>query len=214
MNHPNFSAPQSSKELFTADSFVKGRLKLLGLAAMKLSDGLTEERLNIDLAGNYISEIFIISKLIEQSEMIGRDPELLSEYDELMSGMAKEAEIMSEQILSVYREVVSLAEPESLRGLKHIAFSLQEEGLPTLGGDDCDSFPEKDYESIDVSVDYFISIGGKLHFPKMLQIMSKINNDLSNSLLAKISWIESFARVKKLVESNAEKLMKEQPPQK
>lgn len=181
---------------------------------MKLSDGLTEEKLNIDLAGNYISEIFIISKLTEQSEMIGRDPELLSEYDDLMSGMAKEAEIMSGKILSVYREIVSLAEPESLRDLKHIAFSLQEEGLPMLGDDDCDSFPEKDYESVDISVDYFISISGKLHFPKMLQIMSKINSDLSNSLLAKISWVESFVRVKKLIESNAEKLMKGQPPQK
>ncbi|HHJ3076727.1 TPA: hypothetical protein ACPVZG_000517 [Vibrio parahaemolyticus] len=214
MNHPNFSAPQSSKELFTADSFVKGRLKLLGLSAMKLSNGLTEERLNTDLVGSYISEITIISKLTEHSEMIGRDPELLGEYDELMSGMANEAEIMSEQILSVYREVVSLAEPESLRGLKHIAFSLQEESLPTLGDDDCDSFPEKDYESVDVSADYFLSVGDKLHFPQMLQIISKINSELSQSLLAKISWIESFARVKKLIESNAEELLKEQPPQK
>ncbi|MEH0790780.1 hypothetical protein KW882_00585 [Vibrio parahaemolyticus] len=98
--------------------------------------------------------------------------------------------------------------------MKHIAFNLQEEGLLTLGGDDCDSSPEKDCESVDVSADYFISVGDKLYFPQMLQIISKINSELSQSLLAKISWIESFARVKKLIESNAEELLKEQPPQK
>lgn len=66
---------------------------------------------------------------------------------------------------------------------------LQEGGLPAIGGDDCDDLFEKDYESADVSAEYFLSVGDKLHFPKMPQIISKINSELSSSLLARNSWI-------------------------